>query len=189
MIYKLRADRQKYLNFYIDAYVIEKIIGDFFLLHQERWVDFWKPVPVAFADDSDSKNVVLPPDITVWATENCLALNQKAYDALKSHLDPFGEFLPLKPDGNPYWLFHSTRKTDLTHVDSDRSIRSVDEVDFVEMQSLVFNERSLKGELVFQTEFSGYKNMYCTEEFKSLIDHYQLAGLIFSTDLACVHEP
>ncbi|AQT59212.1 hypothetical protein [Cellvibrio sp. PSBB023] len=188
MIYKLRADRENYLNFYLDSYAIEKIIGDFFLLYEDHWADFWKKVPGTFTDDSDSNNVVKVPDITVWATQNCLALNQNAYDKLKQHLAEFGELLPIECEGTPYWLFHSTNKTGMEHVDLNQSARQVDEVDYVEMQALVFKEDSLKDQLVFQTEFSNHRNMYCTEEFKTLVDSNGLKGLYFSRDLACIDE-
>jgi hypothetical protein len=188
MIYKLRADRANYLNFYIDAYTIEKTIGDFFLLYEDQWVDFWKPVPGTFSDDSDANNVVKVPDITVWETENCLALNQNAYDKLKQHLAGIGELLPVECEGTPYWLFHSTNKTGMEYVDLDESERQVDPVDYVEMQALVFKEEALKGQLVFQTEFSNYRNMYCTEEFKTLVEKMELKGLYFSNDLACINE-
>jgi hypothetical protein len=189
MIYKLRADRANYLNFYIDAYTIEKAIGDFFLLYEDRWADFWKPVPGKFVDDSDSSNVIKVPDITVWETENCLVLNQNAYEKLKQYLADFGEMLPIQCEGKPYALFHSTNKTGMEFVDLDQSERQVDELDYVDMQALVFKEEALNGQLVFQTEFSNYRNMYCNEEFKNLVEETGLKGLYFSTDLACVNEP
>jgi|SRR5690606_4753754 len=189
MIYKLRADRENYLNFYIDAYVIEKTIGDFFLLNQDHWVEFWKPLPILFQDDSDRRNIVVPPDITVWATENCLALNQKAYTALKNKLHTFGEFLPLQSEGTPYWLFHSTKKTDISHVDLSKSSRTIDEVDYIDVQTLAFKEETLDDLLVFQTEFNGYQNLYCTDNFRKLIESLRLNGLQFSEDLTCKSEP
>ena len=188
MIYKLRADRANYLNCYIDSYTIEKTIGDFFLLHEDTWADFWKSVPCKFVDDSDAHTAIKVPDITVWETENSLVLNQNAYDKLKQHLAKVGELLPIECEGTPYWLFHSTNKTGMKHVDLNQSARQVDEVDYVEMQALVFKEDSLKDQLVFQTEFSNYRNMYCTEEFKTLVESNGLKGLYFSTDLACIYE-
>lgn len=189
MIYKLRGDRQNFLSFDIDPLQIELMLGDYFLLHQPTWADFWTPLNASFYDDSDGQNAIKVPDITVWGTENCLALNQKAYEHLKAHLVNFGELLPIECEGIPYWLFHSTNKTGMEFVDLDQSARQVDEVDYVEMQALVFKEKALKGQLVFQTEFSNYRNMYCTEELKTLVEKLELKGLYFSTDLACINEP
>ena len=189
MIYKLRADRDKYLNFFIDPYDIELIMGDYFLLGQPAWAGFWKSVNATFYKDSDHGSALLVPDVTVWGTSNCLALNQKAYEALRVDLHPFGEFLQVASEGIPYWVFHSTLQTDLEFVDETKSKRIIDEVDYVEMQSLVFNEKLLDKKLIFQTEFSNYRNMYCTEEFKSRVESNDLKGLYFSTDLACINEP
>lgn len=129
------------------------------------------------------------PDISEWFGHNCLALNQTAYDKLKSHLEKYGELLPTHSEGIPYWVFHSTQKTGMEHIDLDNSARSIDETGYVDMQSLAFKEETLKDQLVFQTEFSNYRNMYCTEEFKKLVESNGLKGLYFSTDLACVNEP
>lgn len=189
MIYKLRANRDKYLNFFIDPYDIELVMGDYFLLGQPTWADFWKSVNATFYEDSDHGGALLMPDITVWGTSNCLALNQKAYDALSVTLQPFGEFLQVTSEGIPYRVFHSTLQTGLEFVDETKSKRTIDEVDYVEMQSLVFNEKLLEKKLIFQTEFNNYRNMYCTEAFKSLVESKGLKGLYFSTDLACVNEP
>ena len=154
MIYKLRADREKYLNFFIDPSDIELIMGDYFLLGQSKWAVFWKSVNATFYEDSDNGNALLVPDITTWGTSNCLALNKKSYEALKKPLSKFGEFLPITSEGIPYWVFHSTHQTNIDHVDLSKSSRRIDEVDYVDMQALVFKEDALKGQLIFQTEFS-----------------------------------
>ena len=189
MIYKLRADRAKYLNFDIDAYAIEVNLGDYFLLDQPQWSGFWKPLDATFFDDSDDHRASLVPDITVWGTLNCLALNKKAYNALRDVLVNCGEFLPVVCESVPYWVFHSTMRLGLEYVDMRLSDRSIEENGFIETKSLVFHEQSLANEHVFQTEFNNYRNMYCTENFKSLVNSLGLTGLRFSDDLASVSEP
>lgn len=81
------------------------------------------------------------------------------------------------------------KKTSIEYVDKTKSIRTIDAVGFVEMKSLVFSEKLLTQEIIFQTEFSNYLNMYCTENFKNLVESNGLQGLYFSTDLAGVNEP
>lgn len=188
MIYKLRFDPHNYLNFYIDAVDIELILGDFFLLDEPQWAEFWKPLNGTFSNDSDNQNLTAVPDITEWFGHNCLVLNQKAFDALNQQLAAHGELLPIQSEGKPYWLFHSTTKTGMDKIDESKSTRTIEETGFVDMQSLSFKEETLKNQLVFQTEFSNYRNMYCTEEFKTLVESNGLKGLYFSTDLACIDE-
>lgn len=110
MIYKLRSDRFRYLNFYIEPYDVELILGDYFLLDELEWVSFWKPLNGCFSDDSDNQNIIKIPDITVWGNHNCLVLNQTAYECLQTHLRAVGELLPITSEGISYWLFHSTKK-------------------------------------------------------------------------------
>lgn len=168
---------------------IEAKLGDMFILQEPVWKDFWKPLNAKFSDESDKGKVVKLPDITCWFTDR-LALNQKAYDLLATQLEPYGELLPVTCEGVPYWVLHVTKKTGMDVVDLSKSEREViEECDYIGMQSLVFNEEKLKDLLLFQTEFSGYKNLYCTEKFKALIEESGLQGLLFSTDLAGVMEP
>lgn len=189
MIYKLRTDHSKFLNFYIDAMHIELMLGDFFLLDKPIWTDFWQPLHVTFSDDSDDQNVIAVPDVAEWFGHNCLGLNQRAYEVLKPHLETCGELLPVQCEGIPYWVFHSTLKTGMEHVDLANSASTTDETGFINTQALVFKEETLTNKLIFQTEFNNYRNMYCTEEFKSLVESASLKGLYFSTDVACVIEP
>lgn len=189
MIYKLRWDRERFLTFDISPDDIEYIIGDFFLLDEPIWADFWKPINATFFDDSDSGKAISIPDITVWPGNACLALNAVAYKKLNLHIKAYGEFLRIESEGNPYWLFHSTKRTGFDLVDEKNSKRTINETGYVEMQALSFNEKQCKEELIFLSEFSDYRDMYCTEEFKTLVEKSGLKGLYFSTDLACVNEP
>ncbi len=186
MVYMLRADRAHYLNFYISPNEIESKLGDYFLLDEPLWHEFWKPVEAEFQDDSDQRNVVNPPDITIWYTTNNLALNQKAYEALKDELEPYGEFLPVKCAGNTYWLLHTTKKTDMETVDLKASERTIDEGGFIDLKKLVFRQDAVKDFLIFQTPYSDYRNLYASEKFKTLVQKSNLSGLIFSEDLISI---
>src|SRR5690606_38201158 len=149
-------------------------------LQEPTWKDFWKPLEAKFSDDSDDGGLAKLPDITCWFTDRP-ALNQTAYKALAAPLSPYGEILPVTCDGAPYWIVHPTEKTGLDAIDRDKSKREViDECEYIGVQSLVFKEEALSDLLIFQTEFNGYKNIYCTEKFKSLVEKSQLKGLLFS---------
>lgn len=186
MVYKLRADRAHYLNFYISPDEIEAKLGDYFLLDEPLWYEFWQPVEASFQDDSDKKDVVTPPDISIWHSSNNLAFNQKAYDALKEELAPYGEWLPVSCEGNPYWLLHTTKKIEMEAVDLKNSVRTIDEGDFIDLEKLTFKDDAVKDLLIFQTPYSGYRNLYCTDKFKTLVEDAGLKGLIFSEDLISI---
>lgn len=185
MIYKLRFDRSKYLAFDISPEEIEEKLGDFFILDEPIWSDFWKPLNAKFYDDSDKKNVTTPPDITCWFVEH-LVLNEKAYRSLNDELESYGEFLPVKSEGVPYWVLHITKHTGLEAVDEEKSDRSIEESGYIDMKHLTFNENEVKDLLLFKTEYDSYKNIYCTVRFKDLVEKAGLEGLVFSTDLVSI---
>lgn len=188
MIYRLRFDRFNYLVGDISLDEIKAKTGNYFALDAELWADIWQPMQIGFRDDSDAQNVVTPPDITCWFTDN-IFLNQKAYDVLREILIGYGELLPCKCEGVNYWVLHVTKKTGLNVVDQTQSERIVEAGGYIDMRSLAFNEDKLKDVLIFKTEFSNYRNIYCTEKFKSLVETTGLKGLLFSNDLACTNEP
>lgn len=188
MIYRLRADSRKFLSFDVSAYDISFTLGDFLLLDKPLWREFWQPMNATFFDENDMRKLLAMPDITAWFGYNCLALNQTAFNKLETHLSKLGEFLPVTSEGIPYFLFHSTNKTGLDCVVMEESSRAIDETGFIDVHALRFNEELVNQQMVFQTEFTGYRFLYCTEEFKALVQSNNLNGLLFSDDLAGRHE-
>ena len=186
MIYKLRFDRSRFLSFDISPDVLEESFGpDYFsLLEQPQWKSFWQPLPVEFFDDSDKHDVTKPPDITLWFTDQ-LVVNQKAYEALNDTLSSYGEWLPLQCEGLPYWLLHITRTTGMDAVDS-ASVRRVEESGYIDVKKLQFNPSAVKDLLLFKSEFDDGKNIFCSDEYRTLIEEHGLQGLVFSKDLASI---
>lgn len=188
MIYRLRADRFNFLVGDISFDEVKAKTGDYFTLDTPLWTEIWKPMAISFRDDSDEQNVLTPPDITCWLTDN-IFLNQKVYDNLGTILATSGELLPCYCEGIPYWVLHVTQKTGLDAVNLSHSRRTIEHGGYINVESLEFYEAKLTGLYIFTTEFSGYRNIYCTEQFKSLVESAGLQGLIFSSDLAGVDEP
>ena len=187
MIYRLSCDRQNYMAFDISFDEIEYKLGNVFALHDptSKWLDFWQPLSGYFYDHSDQSNVIKVPDITTWFLGD-LMLNEVAYEEMKDHLSPYGEFLPITVEGIPYWVLHVTKFTDMSYVDHESSERFIDEAQCINLVSLSFKEEMLNDLLIFRTEYSGYQNVYCTDKFKDLIEKMDLKGLLFQTDLASV---
>ena len=189
-IYKLRADRNHYQNVYISPHEIQDKLGNPFLLspsvtrpEQLNWSEFWQPLEIEFSDDSDKNNVTGRPDITWWHN-NQLVMNNKAYQALSRPLEDFGEWLPVSFQGQGYWLFHVTKRLGIELVDLKRSQRSIDPLGLIEINQLVFIENEIQGLQLFKTEYNNYLyNIYCTHDFKTLIEEQGLKGLLFSSDM------
>jgi len=185
MIYRLRFDRFNYLVGDISLDEVNAKMGDYFALDAPGWTDIWVPPDIEFRDDSDQQNVITPPDITCWFI-NELILNLKAYEAIGQLIAPYGELLPANCEGIPYWVLHVTEKTGMDAVDLDRSARIVESGGYIDLQTLVFNEKIIGDKLIFKTEYNNFQNIYCTDRFKQSVDEAGLQGLIFSPDLVSV---
>jgi len=186
MIYKLRFDRSKFLTFEISPDELEARFGaDYlFMLDEKKWSDFWKPVNAKFLDFSDKKNVTALPDITCWFTDQ-LVLNEKSYSLLFDALLPYGEFVPVKCEGVDYWILHVTKLIDLDAIDVSKSERQVEDGGYIDVSSMVFKESAVNNLLLFKTEYNGYKNIYCTDGFKALVEDASLEGLVFNRPNGC----
>ncbi|GMR16297.1 MAG: hypothetical protein BMS9Abin31_0619 [Gammaproteobacteria bacterium] len=183
MIFKLRFDRFNFMEFELSPSEIEAKLGDIFILdNTNTWSDFWKPINGSFFDDSDKQNIIALPDIALWSTDE-IVCNEKAYNILKNTLAPYGEWLPVSIEGVSYWLLHVTQKTGIEFVDVKNSIRTIDIVDHIEIEKLLFNENMLNEMLIFKTQYNNYNNIYCLDKFKILVEENDLQGLIFSKDM------
>lgn len=182
-IYRLQFDRSNFLAAEIWPDEIHQKLGDPFILGRtSTWTDIWVPLEVKFHDLSDRGKILTPPDITVWFTSD-LVLNEKAYRKLQEPLAEYGEFLPLKCEGNPYWLLHVFRITGMEAVNEQRSQRTIDEADFITIESLTFNEEVVQDNLIFKSIYDEARTLFCNKPFTELISQTQLRGLKFTTDL------
>ena len=182
MIYKIVADRQDYMNAYLDPLEVEATLGDFFLLDKPFWSDFWKPVIIKFHDDSDGQRLTKIPDITVLETTSNLICSAKGKKAIGDLISNFGEWLPVLCEGIEYWLFHLTNTLPIDVIDTKQSERTIDVVGYTEAQRIVLKEGSLPELAVFNTEYNGKHNIYCTDGFYAVIKEVKLVGLRFSMD-------
>jgi len=187
VVYKLRFDRNKFLAFDISPEEMEEKLGEdyFFMLDEPVWSEFWKALEVQFHDDSDKKDISSLPDITCWFTDQ-LVLNEHAYNILSEALTPYGEFLPVKYKEISFWVFHVAKLTGLDVINQTDSARVVEASGHIEVERMLFINKAVDDLLIFKTEYNGFKNVYCSEKFKSLVDRSGLQGLVFNEDLASV---
>ena len=106
-------------------------------------------------------------------------MSEKAYSKLKQALGDFGEYLPVAIDDDIWYVFNILKKGDAL-IDVSSSEREV--VDGVQMgiNSITFKDDN--SPMIFKTDF--YKNVriFCTDEFKRLVQGAGLTGLKFNTD-------
>lgn len=189
MAYRILFDRHNYLVFDISPHEIKAKYGHPFALQDnptKLWAEDWKEINATFRDDSDQKTALYPPQITTWFIHE-LVLSQAAYEAIGDQLKNSCEILPVNCDGTTYWLCHITARLGLDVVDLKNSERTIDITDYIEATKITFLEDKIS-DLVFKTEYNGFQNIYCTQNFKDLVESYGLKGLIFSTNMATTPE-
>lgn len=184
MHYKLRFDRTKYLAADISLDEIKAKMGDYFALDTPSWKEVWAPPELTFTDDSDQKTAKTLPDITCWFTDE-LILSDKAYSLIHKQIRNCGEFLPATYDGETYWVLHVTTVIDSNAIDITNSSRTTEEDGYVQVDSLQFKQ-SYQYPILFKTEYTDYRNIYCTDKFKQLVESHNLNGLVFSGDLSSI---
>ncbi|MCW1718320.1 hypothetical protein OIZ54_06080 [Pseudoalteromonas sp. A3] len=54
------------------------------------------------------------------------------------------------------------------------------------LKSLVFDDEGISNKLIFKSKMQSGLSLYCTDNFKKLVNDNNLTGLVFNTDLlAC----
>lgn len=140
----------------------------------------WIPVEVTFSSDN-KKNVI--PDISVWNL-SCLVLSKSAYEALKTFLDPIGEFLPLT---NNFYLFSCLISVSGDSIDQSKTSFKIEQTDANHIpSSLGFLSEKIKDKPLFKPGFSENSFLVCQDEFKNIASDHSLKGVIFEENLAAI---
>ncbi|WP_441004010.1 hypothetical protein [Pseudocolwellia agarivorans] len=111
---------------------------------------------------------------------NFLVLNARAYECLSKVISEYGEFSPLRTDGEELFLFNP-----LYFGKEDISLTEKAYLDGYEdgLKSLVFDNDDISGKLLFKSKLQGGLSIYCTDDFKNILSDNKLCGLTFSSDL------
>ena len=154
-----------------------------FAIENTALAEYWPSLDSEFV--SHSHNARLPiPDVSKWIDAS-LVLSPKAHRLLKELLEPFGEFLPVTTDDERYFIFNC-----LTFVDADesQSEKQLYEGEEVGIKSLIFDNASAEGKLIFKCRYQHCLDVFCTERLKNLIEDFGLSGINFDLNLASPFE-
>lgn len=187
-VYRIRANHDNFMTLSIKLDELYAKMGEDFLYHIDRTPqkqDNWVKPDATFRKPKDFPKADNIPDLTDWVNSH-LVLNQSAYDALASHMEGYGEFLPVSCEGKSYYIFNVLKLVDESAIDLVNSEREIEGGIQVGLNKLKFKESLLKDTLLFKTEFDTYLNIFCDEKFKKLVDDADLQGIIFKPDLASV---
>ena len=109
-----------------------------------------------------------------------LIMKMPVYELLKERLANFGEFLPVKAEGNNMMLFNL-----LTFGQEQKDMCLTKYEDGFEdgLELLAFEQDNIQNKLLFKSKLEGAQKVYCTDEFKNIIQSNNLKGLVFDEDL------
>ncbi len=174
-MYSLLPDAQGYLKIGFDEIEMLTLYpDDMFAINllPNSWLNRWQGLTLHFYDAYKSKKAKRRPDITVF--EKRLFMSKKAKNALEPILEDLGEYLPVTCDGVDSFIFNPLK---VLGVNESLSVRE----DY-ETKAIVFNDQNFP--LIFKTEFDDYVRLFCTDEFKKVVEDNNFLGLYFQADLA-----
>lgn len=191
MVYQLKHMPMTFKALQLDVLTIAEKLSDYELatlmnapLTGESLANKWKCLETSL--HSLSKSGIKTPDISLWDSQG-LYLSSKAYDALGDVLKNDGEFLSIKVDGEPAYLFNCQvfGQEDISLTERKYLDGEPDGV-----VSLVFDEADLmnKSRYVFRSKMQGCTILYATERFKQLIEQHALTGVKFDSQLLNIFD-
>lgn len=112
------------------------------------------------------------PDISQWA--NSLVFSELANELLASRLEPYGELLPVNIQGDARFYFNLLNATDA--IDPFNSEKELFEGVEVGVKKIAFLEHEIKDLFIFSTPYDNHAYIYCTDEFKAMIENSGLTS-------------
>ena len=178
MLYRLNSDGNDFLHLvYDDAEVIEKL-GEDNLIQIEcdvrAYSPVWKKLNVSFEAAMGGKRSGPIPDLQVHSGH--LFLSAEARAALAGVLENVGEILPVTYCGKEGAIFNPLSVLEASHKSSTKN-------SYGDVTSLFFDSEKL----IFKTPFDDYFGVYCSDEFKNLVEAAALTGIVFEKDLSHIY--
>ncbi len=179
-IFAIRNDGCKYQELDLD---VNDFIEEFpecydygqchdFSVENISMLEFWQFKRTGFREIEGEENLI--PDITSWI-DATLLLSPKAYRLLSDTLSPFGEFLPIMIEMETYYIFNCLTVVDVIEEKSSDT-------------SIEFDMGSVSNTLIFKTRFQRCLDLFCLERLKTIVEGFELKGIVFDSHLGTFRE-
>ena len=122
----------------------------------------------------------LKKNYDVSIMDGFIGLRMKAYDALKDIIEPLGEFIETKADGEPIVIFNLLT---FGQEDLDKCEIEYFEGSPVDCSKVQFVMDDVKNKPVFKSKLHGGSRLFCTDVFKQAVEDNGLTGLYIDEDL------
>lgn len=143
--------------------------------------DSWQNFEAKFLAPDGKQDAEIRPDITTWSSSCHLVLNEKAYQALNKLLAEYGEFLPTTCEGSRYYIFNCQTTKPADEANSEKRINMGLQEG---LNRLTFDDSVIGATPAFKTDYDLFTSLFCSQQFKDLVEENHLQGLSFHTDLA-----
>jgi len=187
-VFKILRDSDHYMEFFTDLEeMLDEIgpkVGDLEFMHFSRhnlqlakhWGNFYG----SFKKVRSSADQI--PDISCWRGAT-LILSSSAKSILGEQISTYGEFLPIKCNDQPCYIFNCL---ELASLDKNFSRQQTLEHGLIAFEKIVFDQNSISKKLLFKSQDEGCTSVFCSETFVHLINQSNLKGLKFSEKLTDV---
>lgn len=185
-VYKILPDYEHYCSFSLPMKNLYMALGGkvplkqlmHFYKHNLLLGDNWNDIKASFVSIEEVTSGNEIPDVTTWS-RGALVFSEKAL-AVFDWLGDLGELLPVTTENGRYWIFNCTT---IAQADEANSQRLVDYGQVMDVDKLAFLPGSVGGKDIFKTDYDGFRNIFCSDRFKSELESAGLKGLLFSENL------
>ncbi len=173
MYYRIKSDSENYANLLPTNNSIE--LGETF--DGRSHIENWKGLHFDLTLKDDTRPI---PEISIDYIPIC---SRRVYEAIKEICCGFVEFLPctVGEENLEYYVFNVLGRQDLIDYERSRYQRFVSSGRIMFFNKIVFKEE-IKNPL-FGISDLPYAFLFCTEEFKALLEGIDVKGVMFSKEL------
>lgn len=146
---------------------------------------WWVTPETGFINNADVPEGAVP-DIALWSggSGSALVLSPKSFRYLGDLLQSYGEFLPVKVNGETYYIFNCLV---LGEADDSKTVMEYAYEDEFGLKSIGFKD-SVNEHIVFKSTIDACITLFCGDRFKEAVESFELRGIIFDTNLVEVFD-
>lgn len=184
-VFRICDDHEHFKTMCLTPDALATQLGDFNLFERilrqptenDSLQDIWKEVDVCFEYVLASNSQV--PDVSVWL-RTFLILSPKAHSALKEHLGLVGELLPIRVEGESWYLYSCFQ---FGEEDREQCIEKIEYGFSVGVEKLAFLDSDIDKKVLFKSKLDGASNLFCNQQFVELFRANNLRGITFTDEL------
>ena len=181
-IYRVHPDIDNYQILSISTDEVLNKLGDKYPFHIDpsphSYSAIWRTLDINFHAAISTLEAQGIPNVSV--DKGRLFTNESAFKLIETLISNKDEALLVNYDSQPGYIINvRLLAEDYLGVDTNRCKKNI----YGDLESIGFIESKMKEAHLFRTEYDDFMGLYCSEEFKTIIEENNLSGITFSPDL------